>query len=244
MNPENMLQNQSAEPAAPQSPDSNRASPGELIRRARERARLTPEELAAQTKLARHTLEALESDDFDTLNEAVYVRGYYRKCAKVLGIPEKELLDLYQARVAPRAPSLPSKLHLASGTELGSGSRLPVALAILAAIAAVVVCAFLWFARGEPGLPPSVIAKAVTPPAAEQKSTGAAAAAAVESAPGALPNAQAATAVAAPEGSATTAPVAPAAQLAPVPAQKSFAGSAPASTASGPSAVSGAGGSG
>jgi cytoskeleton protein RodZ len=136
-------------------------SPGAMIRRARERARITQEELAAQIKLARSTLDALERDDFKVLVEPVYVRGYYRKCAKLLSISEKELVDAYQARVAPRAPEAPSKLRLASGTELGSGNRLPVWLATLAAIAAVIICAFIWFARGESSrVPPAVAAKA------------------------------------------------------------------------------------
>lgn len=162
---------------------SERQSPGALIRRARERARLAPEELAAQTKLARNVLDALERDDFNTLNEPVYVRGYYRKCAKVLEIPESELLSAYETRVAPRAPALPAKLRLASGTELGTGSRLPVSLAVVGAIGAVILCALIWFARGEPSnaVPPAVSAKAdamtpesthlVQPPPTEVSST-------------------------------------------------------------------------
>ena len=141
---------------------SERLSPGALIRRARERARMSPEELAAQTKLARSALDALERDDFNTLMEPVYVRGYYRKCAKVLDVSEKELLDAYEARVAPRAPALPAKLRLASGTELGTGSRLPIPLAAVGAVAAIIICALIWFARGEPNnsVPAAVSAKA------------------------------------------------------------------------------------
>ena len=160
MNTENMLQTPSAESSLLPSHDQQRPSAGQLVRQARERARLTPDELAAQTKLPRHTVEALERDDYETLNEPVYIRGYYRKCAKVLGLADKELLDAYDLTAKPHAPALPSKLRLASGAELGSGSRLPVALAVITAIAAILVCAFLWFARGERALPASVQAKA------------------------------------------------------------------------------------
>jgi cytoskeleton protein RodZ len=141
---------------------SERHSPGALIRQARERARMTPEELAAQTKLARSTLDALERDDFNILIEPVYVRGYYRKCSKVLDISEKDLLDAYEARVAPRAPALPAKLRLASGTELGTGGRLPIPLAALGAVAAIVISGLIWLARGEinNSVPPAVSAKA------------------------------------------------------------------------------------
>lgn len=139
-----------------------RLSPGALIRRARERARLAPEELAAQTKLARNVLDALERDDFNTLNEPVYVRGYYRKCAKVLEIPERDLINAYETTVAPRAPALPAKLRLASGTDLGNNNRLPVSFAAMFAVGAVILCALIWFARGEPSnaVPPTVSAKA------------------------------------------------------------------------------------
>jgi cytoskeleton protein RodZ len=125
-------------------------SPGQLIREARERAHLSLDDMAAHTKLARATLEALERDDHRALLEPVYVRGYYRKCAKVLEIDESRLIAAYNAQVTPRTPEAPAKLRLASGTELGSSSRLPVSMAVLAAVVAVVACAFIWFAR-DPG---------------------------------------------------------------------------------------------
>lgn len=130
---------------APPSP----ASPGSMIREAREQARLSLDDMAAHTKLARSTLEALERDDYQALLEPVYVRGYYRKCAKVLEMDETHLIAAYNARVVQRQPEAPAKLRLASGTELGSSSRLPVSMAVLAAVIAVVVCAFIWFARDD-----------------------------------------------------------------------------------------------
>jgi cytoskeleton protein RodZ len=156
MTPELTEEQQGVENAPTTSPESTRSSPGTLIRRARERVRMTPEELAGQTKLTRGTLEALERDDFKVLMEPVYVRGYYRKCAKVLGIAEKDLVDSYEAMVAPRAPEAPAKLRLASGSELGSGSRLPLALAAGAALIAVIVLSLIWFARGEVNQAPTL----------------------------------------------------------------------------------------
>jgi cytoskeleton protein RodZ len=106
--------------------DNSRQGPGRLIRLARERARLQVSELAALTKLTPSTLEALERDDFNVLNEPVYVRGYYRKCAKALAIGEQELLAAYEKLVAPKAPQAPTKLLIGSGegkTGLRSGGR-------------------------------------------------------------------------------------------------------------------------
>jgi len=141
-------------------------SPGGMIRQGRERMNLSLDDLAGVTKLSYNTLEALERDDFAALQESVYVRGYYRKCAKVLDLPEKALLDAYQNRVAPRQPEPPTKLRLASGADLGSTSRLPVTLAIAAAIIAVIVCAIVWIARSGSGPAPVVMqGAAATDPA-------------------------------------------------------------------------------
>ncbi|HEU0198222.1 MAG TPA: RodZ domain-containing protein [Nevskiaceae bacterium] len=104
---------ESVPPAATAPEGSEGASPGQMIRRARERVQMGLEELAAQTKLARPTLEALEKDDFTHLTEPVYVQGYYRKCAKVLGLSETALIETYRRVAHPEGPHAPSKLLLA-----------------------------------------------------------------------------------------------------------------------------------
>jgi len=134
--------------------ESSRQGPGRLIRLGRERARLGVSELAALTKLAPATLEALERDDFTMLSEPVYVRGYYRKCAKSLALSEQELLAAYEKMVAPRAPQTPTKLLL-GGSETGSSLKKTrrragspwwlwlIGIALLVAVAT-------WFLREDP----------------------------------------------------------------------------------------------
>jgi cytoskeleton protein RodZ len=160
----------SSDPSVPVAETLGPPSPGGIIRRARTRARLSLEDLSSQTKLARNTLDALERDDFDALLEPVYVRGYYRKCAKVLDLPEQELLDAYHARVTPRAPAAPSKLRLASGTELSSSTRPPWTAAVLLGLAAVLLSVGIWLMRGQPGLvvPPPVETAEQNLPAASE----------------------------------------------------------------------------
>lgn len=152
-------------PAAGDSVSATAQSPGALIRQGRERMHVSLDELAGLTKLSYHALEAMERDDYNALLEPVYVRGYYRKCAKVLNLPEQALLDAYQSRVAPKSPEAPAKIRLASGADLGSNSRLPVALAIGAALVAVVVCAVIWIARSGGTAPPAVPVEVSTPDA-------------------------------------------------------------------------------
>ncbi|MFI4978733.1 MAG: RodZ domain-containing protein [Nevskiales bacterium] len=137
--------------------DSPRQGPGRLIRLGRERARIGISELAGLTKLAPATLEALERDDFTMLSEPVYVRGYYRKCAKALALSEQELLAAYEKVVAPRAPQAPTKLLL-GGSETGSslkknrrrggGGGAPWLMWLIGIVLLVAVAA--WFLREDP----------------------------------------------------------------------------------------------
>ena len=145
--------------------ESSRQGPGRLIRLARERARIGISELAALTKLAPATLEALERDDFSVLSEPVYVRGYYRKCAKSLGLSEQELLAAYEKVVAPRAPQAPTKLLL-GGSETGSslkknrrrsGGGSPWLLWLIGIVLVVAVAA--WFLREDPSGRRAVLAE-------------------------------------------------------------------------------------
>lgn len=226
-----------SEAAAPPPAPAAAFKPGALIREARQAARLSVDDLAGMTKLARPTVEAMERDDFAALLEPVYARGYYRKCAKVLGLDEKVLLDAYAVHVAQRAPVIPTKVRLASGSELGIGSRLPMGRAIVVALGAVIVCALLWFVREAtmpgPQLPPTMLPSGSAPnlPGADAQ-LQAPAQPATSAAPAASGSGEA-TAAAVPE---TTAPATAAAPAAGVPAPTATApaatpAAAPATTA-------------
>lgn len=80
-------------------------SPGRMLKAARERKGLSVDELVAETALSPATLAALEADDFERLSQPVFVRGYYRKCAKILDLPEEELLAAYVAHAGVREGS-------------------------------------------------------------------------------------------------------------------------------------------
>lgn len=128
-------------------------SPGRLVRQARDRSKLSIEDLAAQIKLARYTLDAIERDDFAQLNEPVYVRGYYRKLAKVLPVTEAELLAAYEQMVGHKAPPHPSKLILAGGAELGSARRISLRLAATLVLGGLLIGALAFWSKNSQELP-------------------------------------------------------------------------------------------
>ncbi len=135
--------------------------PGRLVRQAREQNKLSLEDLAAQIKLSRFTLDAIERDDFAQLNEPVYVRGYYRKLSKVLPVAESDLMAAYERVAGHKTPPHPSKLILAGGAELGSGRRISFKLAMAIILLGLVIGALAFWGKNRTLLP------TVTPPAVE-----------------------------------------------------------------------------
>ena len=164
--------------------------PGRLVRQAREQNKLSLEDLAAQIKLSRFTLDAIERDDFSQLNEPVYVRGYYRKLSKVLPVAESDLMAAYERVAGHKTPPHPSKLILAGGPELGSGRRISFKLAAAIILLGLVVGALAFWGKNHTLLPtvtppPAVVPAETTPespaPTTEAPSGAAAPDAAVSS---------------------------------------------------------------
>lgn len=70
--------------------------PGQLVRKAREQRGLSVPELCQRCKLTENVVRTLEADDFAGLGQPVYARGYYRKCAEVLGLNASLLIEAYE----------------------------------------------------------------------------------------------------------------------------------------------------
>ncbi len=126
-------------------------SPGMLLKRAREKRKMSREELSVQTKLSVSVVTALEADDFDTLSQAVYTRGYYRRCAGVLGLSADEVLKAYErASGEPPPQPLPLKPTAAQEEFRAPGRWMPYIVFVL--VAACVVAGVMWWTqRTQPG---------------------------------------------------------------------------------------------
>lgn len=128
-------------------------SPGMLLKRAREQQGLTREDLSVQTKLSVATVRALEEDDFDTLSEAVYTRGYYRRCASALCLPSGEVVNAYE-RASGEPPPQPLPLKPTYGQEqLHTPGRWMPYLLFMVAAACLVALVMWWMQRPQPSAP-------------------------------------------------------------------------------------------
>ncbi|OAD18976.1 hypothetical protein THIOM_005409 [Candidatus Thiomargarita nelsonii] len=70
----------------------NNMSPGARLRKAREQKNLSIQEIADQLFLEVQIVEKLEANNYDSLAQPIFVRGYMRNYAKLVGIPEESFL--------------------------------------------------------------------------------------------------------------------------------------------------------
>jgi cytoskeletal protein RodZ len=74
---------------------SNLKTPGERLQEARKAAGRELAEMAAETKIPVHLLEAIELDDFHRLSGPIYVKSFLKTYAESLKLDPQEILDLY-----------------------------------------------------------------------------------------------------------------------------------------------------
>jgi cytoskeletal protein RodZ len=95
---------------------------GPQLASARERLRLTVDQLADRTRIRPHVIEAIEIDDFAPCGGDFYARGHLRTLARVLGVDAAPLLATYDDTYAD-APIDPRRVFEA---ELSTGRGGPI----------------------------------------------------------------------------------------------------------------------
>lgn len=157
---------------------------GARLRGAREAMNLDIAQVAAETRIPRRHLEAIEAGDFEALPSRAYAIGFSRTFAKAVGLDAAAITDAVRAELADgpmrRAASSPAM-------EPGDPARLPSAGLAWAAAAAVLVLAigiFAYFATafGAGTVPASLLSPA--PAASPTPAATAAVAAAPTPVPG------------------------------------------------------------
>ncbi len=79
---------------------------GARLTRARTEQELSLEKAAASLKVDVAVLNNLETENFDALGAPVFVRGHLRKYARMLNLPEQELLDAYEVKAGDNQADL------------------------------------------------------------------------------------------------------------------------------------------
>ena len=143
--------------AVEQAPSNDAAEPAEVgpgaaLREARERKGLDVLSVANQLNLHRQIIEALEADDFETLPEAIFVRGYLRNYARMLGLPPEVMIARFEkaADVAPVETTAAQNERLRNvGADESSGGRAGLIVALLLVVAAAGGGGFVWWQQNQ-----------------------------------------------------------------------------------------------
>ena len=118
-------------------------SVGERLRAAREEKGLSLEDLAAQTRIPRRHLEAIESAEWDRLPAPTYTIGFARSYASAVGLDRTEVADQLRGEMG-RQRSMPTASEVFEPAD--PARTMPKGLvigAILAVIALVVLMTWL-----------------------------------------------------------------------------------------------------
>ena len=85
---------------APQAPQNV----GILLKTERERLGLSRAQIAERTRMRTAVVEAIENENWGSLPPPVFVRGFLRSYAKVLGLHQGTVTDLYAKGMPPESP--------------------------------------------------------------------------------------------------------------------------------------------
>ena len=117
-------------------------SVGQTLRAAREAQGMSLDDAAARLRLMHRQVEAMETDAFASLGQAVFARGFVRNYARLLGLAPEDLLARMEGAPAEAAPITQEALR-APSTWLSSPWLILTLLGILIVVA-VPVALYLW----------------------------------------------------------------------------------------------------
>lgn len=194
-----------------------RNGPGARLRAAREAMGFTELEVAQQLRLSESTIERLEQDNYDTHLPLVFVKGYLRSYAGLIGLdPEQVLLEFAHLGIHDPVRDVPDLGHghqsRLSNFSSGTPKHRPGLLWGSLAIFACGMLAFMWSYRdqlpalGAPAETNTTISTTITPQSEESELNAAIEAARHANAQANAPAAASAPATATPPAAATTAP--------------------------------------
>jgi len=118
-------------------------SAGARLAQARERLGLSQEQVADKLKLDAHTVAALEVGDYRVIGAAVFVRGFLRRYAQLVGDSPVEIEALYARQ--PESALAPDLARIAVHAERGHRPRQAIGLWPAALVVALLCAAGIWW---------------------------------------------------------------------------------------------------
>jgi cytoskeletal protein RodZ len=137
---------------------------GQYLRFERELRQMSLGEVSQATRIPLRTLVALEEDRSAELPGEVFVRGFLRAYAKVLSLPEQEVLGRYAE--AGRRRTDEARALVASVAPIERGRRFGIAIALVVLVILFTLALSIVLRPRQPGAPVRLSAWAAQPTSA------------------------------------------------------------------------------
>ena len=119
--------------------------PGNRLRQTREAGRMSLEEVAHHLHLDVQIIKSLEDDMYDRLPSPIYISGYLRAYARLLKLPEKEIVGAYTHGREINASLIPENINILPGKKPVKPGMLK--LIVLVIIAVIILAGLLWLSE-------------------------------------------------------------------------------------------------
>jgi cytoskeleton protein RodZ len=122
--------------------------PGQILKEARERAKLTTQDIADKMKLKKALIQDIEQDNYNIDISLTFIRGYLKLYAKHVKVSEKDILGAFESLSTQKKE--PAKLQSFSrrvANQANDDKLMLVTYLIVAAVAALVV---IWWFQQSP----------------------------------------------------------------------------------------------
>lgn len=137
---------------------------GQILRETRETQNITQEDVALRLRLMHRQIEAMESDDFQSLGQPVFARGFVRNYARLLGIQPEDLLERMEGAPAEPTPIAQAEPPL-TRSWLTSAWLILLLLGVVVVVA-IPVSLYLWLnSDADESVQAVAVAPAVSQPA-------------------------------------------------------------------------------
>lgn len=121
-----------------------RLPPGRRLRAAREMAQISITEAAGHLRLDPQLISALEDDRYEALPGAAYVCGYLRSYARLLKLPENEIVQAFTHGEDIKSALIPENVNILPPKRV---NRRLIQTLVVVTVMIIVVAGLLWMAE-------------------------------------------------------------------------------------------------
>lgn len=125
----------------------NCEKPGSQLERLREQKGFTQEYIAGRLHLRVRVIELLEQDDYEKMPEPVFIKGYLRAYAKLLGVAPEPFLDSFNEHYGLERK--PEKTLWQGKKESNKNEKIVRMLTIVFAVSIIVAAGLWWYKNND-----------------------------------------------------------------------------------------------